>query len=72
MRKWERDLREDLYKSFIQYQHQLDHPMSVNFEAEAMDRFRNDGMFHARVTHIVEHIMGTIYKHVPTGDASDE
>ncbi len=61
-----RHLSDDLTKSFIEYQHRLDHPMPhPNETFNVMElRYHNDPMFRARVMSLVGGVMHMICKHI--------
>ena len=61
-------LREELTDAFIVYQYRLDQPFpSATETREAMIlKYRNDPLFHAKVTSMVSGVMYIVSKHLDT------
>lgn len=68
-REKQRALFDDLTVLFCKYIHNSEKvPLSAadyfTAERECMERYRNDVVFNAKVSHLVMNVMGTIQKHI--------
>ena len=57
-------LRDDLIKGFINYQYQLENPMSFPAEQELIDTYRFDPLFHRKIDSMVGGVMNILDKHI--------
>lgn len=57
-------LQDDLTEMFIGYQCRLDSPMHCTLKSEAIIKYQNDQIFHAKVDQLVAGVMMVVIDHL--------